>query len=653
MAAQQQNASLYVGDLATDVTEAMLFDMFKAVGPVLSIRVCRDAVTRRSLGYAYVNFQNPNDAERALETLNYQPIRGKPARIMWSHRDPGLRKSGAGNIFIKNLHKSIDNQTLYDTFSQFGNILSCKVSTDAQGESRGYGFVHFESDESAKAAIEKVNGMLLKSLQVFVGLFIRRSQRQQQNNQNFSNVYVKELKEGITKEDIQQHFEKIGAVKSVYLSEDAKGRPFAFLNFEGHESAATAVKQCHDQFVPELCSEGKPMYLQRAQKKSERSEELNKKFTQMRARRINEYSGSNVYVKNLDDDVDEKGIRDIFGRFGEISSAKIMYDDKTPPVSKGFGFVCFKDVEAANKAIGEMNGHLQGAKPLYVNTAQRKEVRRATLEIQYAARSARMPNPGAPQGPPGMGYPPMYPPPPGYFPPPAGPPGYPMYPGAGGRGMMGGPMGGPGGPMGGRGGPMGGQMGGQMGGFPMGGQMGGQMGMRPPPQNRRGGGGGGWPGGPPGGRGAPMGGRGFPGRGAPGGRGSPVPAGMMPPQGMPPQGMPGMAPPQSVEYAYTKQARNKDVAAPAMPVSEDVAGGGTLAASLLSMNPEQQKNYLGERLFARIAETHKNDAAKITGMLLEMDVTETLNLLESPEVLTMKIDEAVEVLKQHEQQPAE
>lgn len=656
------SASLYVGDLAPDVNEGLMFEIFNAVGPVASIRVCRDAVTRRSLGYAYVNFHQLTDAERAIDTMNYTMIKGRPCRIMWSQRDPSLRRSNVGNIFVKNLNVSIDHKQLYDTFSLFGNILSCKVVTDPKtGDSKGYGYVHYETAEAASAAIEKLDGMLIDGQEVKVGHFMRQQERPG-GIKDWTNCYVKNIPLEWDDKRFEDEFSSYGNILSAAIvqgpprkkreaasKDDAASSPsdgdnkqgeeaedkaeespklvsqgFGFINFANHDDAVAAVEAMNGKKFTTTNHEGeeeeRELFVGRAQKKAERERELAVQFEQKKMERVSKFQGTNLYIKNLDENVTDDQLREEFSAMGTITSARVMKDLKDDNRSRGFGFVCFSSPEEATRAVNEMNGRLILNKPIFVALAQRRDVRRAQLEAQHAARA------GAPQNPMmRMHGGPMYahhpghhiPAGPGHHPgagPNMGPAAMYMQPGVagrmqpmmmGGRGAGGQPMV-MGGASGGRGGPAGG--------YPMP-----MYGVMPPQQQGRGAG-----------RGGRGGGRGGAGRGGAGGN-----------------------------IKFNQQARNAMAPAgsaagnPAPPASQPVAptqqaeASALTAAALAAASPEMQKNMIGERLYPLIHATQPELAGKITGMLLEMDNSELLHLLESPDALNAKIKEALAVLEAH------
>ncbi|EEE61291.1 hypothetical protein OsJ_15377 [Oryza sativa Japonica Group] len=553
--------SLYVGDLEASVTDSQLYE-FQPGGQVMSVRVCRDIRLGRSFGKPYVNFNNPVDAARALELLNFAPLNGKPIRVMYSNRDPSSRRSGSANIFIKNLDKAIDHKTLHDTFSAFGNILSCKVATDEMGQSKGFGFVQYDKGEAAQSAIKSLNGMLINDKPVYVGPFLRKQERENSvDKTKFNNVFVKNLSESTTKEDLVKIFGAYGNITSavIMVGMDGKSRCFGFINFKSPDDAARAVEELNGKKIND-----KEWYVGRAQKKSEREIELKRRFEQSMKDAADKYQGLNLYMKNLDDSIGDDQLCELFSNYGKITSCKIMRDANG--VSKGSGFVAFSTREEASQALTEMNGKMISGKPLYVAFAQRKEDRKAMLQPGFGFQQQLVPGmrPGGAHMP-------------NYF-------------------------------------------------VPVVQQ--GQQGPRPGIRRS--------------------------GAGSAQGQQSAQPF----QQQMLPRGR---------VYRYPPAHNMPDV--PPMP---GVAGGmiqsydmggfpvrdaglspapiGTLTSALANANPEQQRTILGESLYPLVELLEQNHAAKVTGMLLEMDQTEVLHLLESPEALKSKVAEAMDVLRNVAQQ---
>ncbi|VVB10428.1 unnamed protein product [Arabis nemorensis] len=583
-AAQFGTTSLYVGDLDFNVTDSQIFDAFSQMGQVVSVRVCRDVDTRRSLGYGYVNFANPQDAARAIQELNYIPLYGKSIRVMYSHRDPSVRRSGAGNIFIKNLDLSIDHKALHDTFSTFGNIVSCKVAVDSAGQSKGYGFVQYANEESAQKAIEKLNGMLLNDKQVYVGPFLRRQERDTTaNTTKFTNVYVKNLAESTTDDDLKNTFGEYGKITSAVVMKDGEGKSkgFGFVNFENADDAAKAVESLNGHKFDD-----KEWYVGRAQKKSERETELRVRYEQNLKEAADKFQSSNLYVKNLDPSISDEKLKEIFSPFGTVTSCKVMRDPTG--ISKGSGFVAFSTPEEATEAMSQLSGKMIESKPLYVAIAQRKEDRRVRLQAQFSQVRpvAMQPSVGPrmpifPPGGPGIGQQMFY----GQAPPNMIPP----QPGFGYQQQL--------------------VPGMRPGGGPVPNYF---MPMVQQQQQRSGGG------------------------RRPGGiQQSQQQVPMMQPQQMHPRG-------RMMRYP---QGRGSGGDVPPYDMGNNNMPIGALASNLAHASPEQQRTMLGESLYPLVEQLEAESAAKVTGMLLEMDQTEVLHLLESPEALKAKVAEAMDVLR--------
>ncbi|KAF9597546.1 hypothetical protein IFM89_019537, partial [Coptis chinensis] len=639
----QAPASLYVGDLHSDISDSKLYEAFSELENLASVRVCRDSITDRSLGYGYVNFVSPQDAIRAIEKLNHTPVNGKMIRVMWSHRDSEARKSGIGNLFVKNLSSSIDNVRLHEIFSKFGNIMSCKVATTSDGRSKGYGFVQFETIDSSDAAINSLNNSTFDEKEISVCNFVKKTDRASSSpDVKYTNLYMKNLDQELTEEYLKEKFSEFGRITNLVVSKDDNGnsRGFGFVNFDIPDAAKRAMEAMDGKQLG-----SKVLYVARAQKRAERELILRRQFEERRKEQIQKYKGSNVYVKNIDDDADEDELRDLFSQCGTITSIKLMHDEKG--ISRGFGFVCFSTPEEANKSVGTLHdglvrkavyagrgysfpflevifstwqlnfeyisGHMLLRKPLYVAIAQRKEDRQAQLQLQFAQRAAGLVGPAVLPA----GYPPLY---------------YATSPGV--VSQM----------------------------TPRQGLMYQTLGMRP-----------GW---------RP---NGFVSSTRPAFQPLPHSAipnaarqqrqnrGRMNGHLMPHGGI--HSAPFVAQWHQPAQTANspkdssnqqqggqaKDVAnghpremnngsAVSSAASNSSVGSGSqeveMLSSLLSAaSPQQQKNILGERLYPLVEKLQFDLASKITGMILEMDNTELILLLDSPESLAAKVDEAVQVLK--------
>jgi len=237
-------SSLFIGDLSRSVNEEMLMKIFLEVGPVESVDIKRDKVTKNNLGYGFVKFRDRGQAEKAKAKMNGLEIGGRAIRIGWAQKNTNLFVCLVGDV-----DERINGDHLKEIFKEFGPI----YEEDTFVKRNKYGFVKFKHRahaERAKAALDGKHLFLRCGYKtakpVRIGWGDANTQRNcvhvQFEQNSASNADLKE-------EDFKALFEKFGAVNKVSLPRysDKRLKGYGFIHFEendeGEESAAKAITE--------------------------------------------------------------------------------------------------------------------------------------------------------------------------------------------------------------------------------------------------------------------------------------------------------------------------------------------------------------------------------------------------------------------------
>ncbi|CAL9183833.1 unnamed protein product [Musa hybrid cultivar] len=165
--------SIFVGDLASDVTDAILHETFATKYPsVKGAKVVIDVNTGRSKGYGFVRFGDENEKKVAITEMNGVYCSTRPMRIGLAtprKSSGGLGPDGASatgsqsdidsantTIFVGGLDPEVSEDDLKEAFSQYGEITSVKIPVGKQ-----CGFVLFAHRNNAEEALQQLNGTII------------------------------------------------------------------------------------------------------------------------------------------------------------------------------------------------------------------------------------------------------------------------------------------------------------------------------------------------------------------------------------------------------------------------------------------------------------------------------------------------------------
>ncbi|XP_072553728.1 ELAV-like protein 2 isoform X3 [Paramormyrops kingsleyae] len=338
---EDSKTNLIVNYLPQNMTQEELKSLFGSIGEIESCKLVRDKITGQSLGYGFVNYVDPKDAEKAINTLNGLRLQTKTIKV--SYARPSSASIRDANLYVSGLPKTMTQKELEQLFSQYGRIITSRILVDQVtacpkerrqevtvsdlnswtflGVSRGVGFIRFDRRVEAEEAIKGLNGQKPPGATEPITVKFANNPSQKTSQALLSQLYQSPSRR--YPGPLAQQAQRFRLDNLLNMAYGVKSR-FSPMAIDGVTSLAGINIPGHAG------------------------------------------TGWCIFVYNLAPDADESILWQMFGPFGAVTNVKVIRDFNTNKC-KGFGFVTMTNYDEAAMAIASLNGYRLGDRVLQVS----------------------------------------------------------------------------------------------------------------------------------------------------------------------------------------------------------------------------------------------------------------------------------------------
>ncbi|XP_075433642.1 ELAV-like protein 3 isoform X4 [Ascaphus truei] len=332
MLPDDSKTNLIVNYLPQNMTQEEFKSLFGSIGEIESCKLVRDkitgtlAISGQSLGYGFVNYVDPNDADKAINTLNGLKLQTKTIKV--SYARPSSASIRDANLYVSSLPKTMNQKEMEQLFSQYGRIITSRILVDqVTGVSRGVGFIRFDKRIEAEEAIKGLNGQ-----------------------------------------------KPLGASEPITVK---------FANNPSQKTGQALLTQLYQTTARRYTG---PLHHQTQRFRLDSLINMAygvKRFSPITIDSVTNLAGVNlaagptsagwcIFVYNLSPEADESVLWQLFGPFGAVTNVKVIRDFTTNKC-KGFGFVTMTNYDEAAMAIASLNSYRLGDRVLQVSFKTSKQ----------------------------------------------------------------------------------------------------------------------------------------------------------------------------------------------------------------------------------------------------------------------------------------